>query len=317
MDDDRSDARTRPTSRRHALRLLAGGALGGALALGAQHAVGAVTARPALPKNWTHLAGTTTGIFFYRPGGIGVSGTFGDGLFTRAARYETFNPDWTHIIGANRSLFFYRASDGLVATGYLDAAGAWVFPTGATAQFSARATPFPGTRSGRFVFYNPGLLFPHSLTADGFVADNDRAPDDVGPGWTTMAGAGFNTYLLYRDDGQARTGRIEGSNAGGTPVYRWVSGRTYTFASGWTHVAGTFNGGLLFLRQRDGFGATGYLDAAGDFHQTGNPSFGRGWTHLVGAGSRSLLFYSKHTGKGLGGFMTAAGVWTPTTTYGA
>jgi hypothetical protein len=92
----------------------------------------------------------------------------------------------------------------------------------------------------------------------------------------------------------------------------------YRFSTGWTHVAGTFNGGILFYNRQTGAGASSYLDAFGNFTQKlPNPAFGAGWTHVVGAGSRGILFYNKTTGKGVGGFLSAAGAWTKTTTYGA
>ena len=98
-------------------------------------------------------------------------------------------------------------------------------------------------------------------------------------------------------------------------MFRWVYGATYDFAPGWTHVAGTFNGGLVFYRRSDGFGGIGVLAADATFTQTGNPSFGAGWTHVVGAGRRGVLLYDERTGKGLGGFLDVGGAWRPTSRY--
>jgi hypothetical protein len=73
-------------SRRAALRLIAGGALGGALTLGgrAAPAEAAVTRLPALPTGWAHLAGTTTSLLFYQRGsGRAHTGTCVDGRYAR------------------------------------------------------------------------------------------------------------------------------------------------------------------------------------------------------------------------------------------
>src|SRR5688500_6257625 len=109
MDPTRFDALVRAVgehrSRRSALRLL-GGAAGGALARGgpAAPAAAAVTAGPPLGTGWTHLAGTATGLLFYRRGsGRAVSGTFVDGRFAREAAYPAFDTGWDSIIGASRS----------------------------------------------------------------------------------------------------------------------------------------------------------------------------------------------------------------------
>src|SRR5215212_2311970 len=85
-------------SRRHALKLLAGGALGGALALGARTVpeARAVTAYGRFSLGWTHLAGTTTGLLFYHAG-LAAYGTFVDGDFAQAGVRRNFLTDWTQI----------------------------------------------------------------------------------------------------------------------------------------------------------------------------------------------------------------------------
>ena len=154
-----------------------------------------------------------------------------------------------------------------------------------------------------------------ALTNDGRLAAGGVF-DTAGAGWTHMVGVGFETYLFYRaDTGAALSGRIEARPVGAPSRLVWVPQATHRFSTGWTHVVGTFNGGLLFYN-RLGRGATGFLDALGNFTQTGNPTFELGWTHVAGAGGRGVLFYDKRSGRGSGGFLSARGVWTETTTYG-
>lgn len=319
MDAHRFDALARAISRRQAVRLLAGSALGGLLAVGPPPAAGADTARPALPKGFTHLAGTTNGLQCYEQAtGRSVTGTFVDGLFTRRPA-TSYTPGWTHIVGATRSLFFYRSGDGLGASCYLDDVGNCVQPPGAVYDMDHGTAAFPGTRSGRFFFYVGESLAPVGLNANGSLVRSFPVYVPVGAGWTHGTGAGFNTVLFYRGDtGEAATGRIEASPAGGATHFEWVPRTTYRFGTGWTHVVGTFNGGILFYNRITGKGISGYLDDFANWHRTSPTLFdlGVGWTHVVGAGGRGLLFYHKTTGKAVGGFLTAAGAWTKTTIYG-
>jgi hypothetical protein len=50
-------------------------------------------------------------------------------------------------------------------------------------------------------------------------------------------------------------------------------------------LVGTFNGGVLFCRRQDGIGAGGFLDAFGNFIQTGPPASGRAGPTSSGRGA--------------------------------
>jgi len=315
--DALAHALSQSRSRRDALRLVAGGAIGGALALGSRTVpeARALTEFGSLLTGWTQLAGTTGWLLGYRArDGFANGWPFVDGAIQKGGNAYGFSAGWTRIVGANRSLFFYRQGDGLAASGYLDADGRFVQPEGAVYAFSPNLRFFPGTHSGRFLLYakTAGNIVPLLLTAAGYY-DGFGPRAQVGSGWTHGAGVGSSSFILYRaDTGEAATGRVDAT-------LTWIPRATYRFDTGWTHVVGTYGGGLLFYNQLNGVCAYGFLEPAGAWTQLSDPrttpNFGTGWTRVVGAGSRGVLIWSKKTGRGLGGYLTGADGWVATATY--
>ena len=69
--------------------------------------------------------------------------------------------------------------------------------------------------------------------------------------------------------------------------------------TGWTHIAGTANGGFLLYNKKSGVGRTARIDNLGNYQYISSISgFSKGWTHIVSVRRDKLLLYNEESGAG-------------------
>lgn len=302
MDSELTVARASRTSRRAAVRLLAGGTVALAAARTAD-----VEAAPAFAPGWTHIAGTYDGLLFYRASsGKGISGKFDDGRFTLAQRYSGFTTGWTLIAGGQSGILFYQPT-GYAGAGYLDYDGVYHFVSNYELEPGwtlIGLTP----NTGYTLIYNKatGQAVYGSVQNSGWVEGGSQT---LAKGWTHIGCAADSVLLYNKETGKAISGHLNDSVG-------FTRKASYDLGTGWTHFAGRDYHNLLVYNARTGEGLSALLDDEGRYHRVGKLDFGKGWTHLVGAGGEEFLFYDKATGKAIGGYLTPEGAWKLTRRYG-
>src|SRR6516164_3666150 len=119
----------------------------------------------------------------------------------------------------------------------------------------------------------------------------------------------MSNLLFYNSSsGEGATARLD--SAGTYTFVKAIEG----FSKGWTHIAGTFSGGVLFYNAASGEGATAVV-RAGDYTFVGAiEGFSKGWTHIASSNAGSLLFYNAASGEGATARLDSAGTGTYTFT---
>lgn len=175
----------------------------------------------------------------------------------------TLGFSYTHATRANDGLvFFYNSANGSARVGSFDASGTWTnLKTYASSSFGA---------------------WTHVV----YVRAGDRLWTDLSPVQEKI--------LFYNSSGTwAYIGYFDPSN--GNFVSQWSSSG---FSTGWTKIACTHKGDLLFYNGTSGTYAYGRVANNGTFTGVGSGSgFTTGWDAMVPVGNTYLYFY-KTTGTG-------------------
>jgi Bacterial Ig domain len=234
---------------------------------------------------WTHIVtGINNFLFFYRADtGYAWTGKLDDaGNYTDVGQPRLLpGAGWTHVVaGTNNILLFYDSSTGHTMLGRLDVDGSFE-------PLSARALPTGWTNivagvNNVFLFYNrdTGRAATGKLGIPTGNYVDLRAITGLSTGWTHIV-AGVNNVLLFFNagPGSAMTARLD--DAGNLTYLR---NPLWDADLGWTTIAaGVKNTVLLFYHAPSAQGATGTLDANGNYvHLMLHTGFSPGWTHIIG-----------------------------------
>lgn len=214
----------------------------------------------AAPKSitaWTHLAGTRSCLVLFDKGaGRVFTNRADDGDFSFANIYPFGDTlaGYTHLTGTGNHIFFYNLLTG-TASGFPINAGC-ALSNGAIQGGFGTWTHVVGIGNQVVLFYNRATGAWGSGWLNSAGGYNQVQSGFLDAGWTHIAAAG-SRVLFYKAN-------TEGSNSM-TGVFDYQGRFTITtfggFATNWTHLAGTRNGGFIFYDKRTGRGMSGRLDA--------------------------------------------------------
>lgn len=239
----------------------------------------------AFATGWTHIVtGINNALFFYRSDtGYAWTGILDDdGNYRDVGEVgNSSSAGWTHIVaGANNIFLFYNSISGSTMIGRLDDHNHFVGLC--TLGFCPGWTSIVRGVNNVLFFYNKntGRAATGRLGIPAGSYADLREITGISTGWTHIV-PGVNNVLLFfnADTGSAMTGRL-----GDAGSFTYLRNPLFENDLGWTNIAaGVRNTILLFYHAPSALGATGKLDANGNYvHLMNHTGFSPGWTHIIG-----------------------------------
>lgn len=231
---------------------------------------------------WTHIVtGINNVLFFYRAGYAWTGILDDDGNYRDVGEVgNSSSAAWTHIVaGADNIFLFYDSISGSTMIGRLDDHNYFVGLC--TLGFCPGWTSIVRGVNNVLFFYNKntGRAATGRLGVPAGSYVDLREITGVSTGWTHIV-PGVNNVLLFfnADTGSAMTGRL-----GDAGSFTYLRNPLFESDLGWTNIAaGVRNTILLFYHAPSALGATGRLDADGNYvHLMNDTGFSPGWTHII------------------------------------
>jgi hypothetical protein len=244
-----------------------------------------------LAKDWLHIVAIGHDqLFFFNP-------TTGDGevdevdeetghISTVKSWRTTYSPylEATHWVSPGGGvLFSYKHNAGMGYTDYIDAEGDLVGERALTG-FYEKWTNIMAASNGTLLFYDSssGYAATGKIKPDFNFVTLKEYPSYFAKSWLSFTPANDGYIIAYGNPNGAGRSLAVGQVDGDGNFYQ--PRPTIPFDTGWSIIASTRKGMLLFYRI-DGKAETGFVDANAQYApaQTFGPrTFPNGWTNIIG-----------------------------------